>query len=121
VNILKTDIMKKIIFLFVLFISFNSFGQENDIEKKVNEPEFKCDVIKISSDKNILEFNGNVSFKTDIIELENAEKIVFNQFTKELIVTGLNDFSIDGAIEIKDNAEKKILRYTIGDKTAYLE
>ena len=113
--------MKKLFFLFVFFISFNSFAQENDIDKKANEPEFKCDVIKISSDKNTLEFNGNVSFKTDIIELENAEKIVFNQTTKELIVTGLNDFTIDGAIQIKDKAEKKILRYTIGDKIAYLE
>jgi lipopolysaccharide assembly outer membrane protein LptD (OstA) len=113
--------MKKLIFAFVLLLSFSSFSQEAKIEKKSNEPEFKSDLIKINTEQNTLEFTGNVSFKTEIIELENAEKIVYNQSTKELIVTGLNDFTIDGAIQIKDKASKKILRYKIGEKIAYLE
>jgi lipopolysaccharide assembly outer membrane protein LptD (OstA) len=113
--------MKNLIFVFGLLLSFGSFAQENDVNKIQNELEFKCDVMKINTDKNTLEFNGNVSFRTDIIELKNAEKIVFNQITKELVVTGFNEFAFYGAIQIKDKAENKILRYTIGEKVAYVE
>lgn len=112
--------MKNLILILGMVLSFHSFAQE---KKVTNEQEFgfKCDTIKINSDKNILELNGNVSLKTDSIELENAEKIVFNKSTQGLVVTGLNQFVIDGAIQIKDKAKKRILRYTLGDKIAYLE
>jgi lipopolysaccharide assembly outer membrane protein LptD (OstA) len=113
--------MKNLIFILGLILSFSSFAQGNDVKNKQNEPKIKCDIVKINSDKNILEFNGNVSLKTDIIELENAKKIVFNQRTKEIIVTGFDEFIINGEIQIKGKAEKKILRYTIGEKTAYME
>ncbi len=113
--------MKNLIFILGLLLSFSSFAQETDIKGEKNDLKFECDVVIYSSDKNMFEFNGKVSFKTDIIEIENADKIVFNQITKELTVTGLKDFTIDGAIQIKDKAEKKILTYTIGEKIAYLE
>lgn len=38
-----------------------------------------------------------------------------------MIIYGLGEFSIDGAIQISDNATMKILRYKIGDKVAYID
>lgn len=113
--------MKNWILLIGLLIGVNSFAQEKNVENLKNQPSFSCDIIKFDSENNKMEFQGNVNFKSEIIELKNADKIVLNKNTNEIIVTGLKEFTIDGAIQIKDKAEKKILKYTIGERIAYLE
>ena len=112
--------MKNLFIAIALIIGLNSFGQQKT-KTEIKKTKFKCDLIKFDSEQNTLELTGNVSFKTEIIELENAEKIVFNKSTNEIIVSGLKDFSIDGAIQITDKADKKILRYKIGERIAYVE
>ncbi len=114
--------MKKLIFVFSLFLSLNSFAQETKVvEAEQNEPEFKSDRMIFNQDKNSLELIGKVDFKTAIIELIEADKIVFNRTTNEIVVTGLKDFVFDGEIVITGKAEKQILRYIIGEKIAYVE
>jgi hypothetical protein len=51
----------------------------------------------------------------------SAEEIVFNQATKELIVTGWKNYFFDGAIEIKNTAKMETLRFKVGEKIAYIE
>jgi len=113
--------MKKLIFVFALLIVFSSFADENVSEKNSNEIEFKCDVVNVDTDNNILNLCGNASFKTDIIDLKYADKIVFNQTTKEIIATNVGEFNFNGSIQIIDQAEYKTMRYTIGERIAYLE
>ena len=113
--------MKNWTLLIGLLIGVNSFAQEKNAENVKNEPSFKCDIVKFDSENNTMEFQGNVNFKSEIIELKNADKIVLNKNTNEIIVTGLGEFTIDGAIQIKDKAEKKILKYTIGERIAFIE
>lgn len=112
--------MKNWILFFGLLIGVNSFAQDK-AEIVKSEPSFSCDIVKFDSENNTLEFQGNVNFKSEIIELKNADKIVLNKKMNEIIVTGLGEFTIDGAIQIKDKAENKILKYTIGERIAYLE
>jgi lipopolysaccharide assembly outer membrane protein LptD (OstA) len=112
--------MKKLFLAIALMIGLNSFAQDKT-EIKIDKPEFKCDVVKFDKETNTIEFSGNVSFKTDIIELENADKILLNKETNEIIVSGLAEFTIDGAIQISEKAEKKIMRYKIGERIAYVE
>lgn len=111
--------MKNIYFLLAILLCFSSIAQQNIEEKENIETQFACDIIKI--DKDILVLKGNVNFKTDIIEIDNAKKAIFNKITKELIVKGLDQFEIDGAIQIKDKGKKKVLHYTVGERVAYLE
>ena len=113
--------MRYLMLLIGLLIGLNSFAQEKKEKTTENEPYFSCDIVKFNSEKNTMEFQGNVYFKSEIIELENADKITLNKNTNEIIVAGLKEFTIDGAIQIKDKAEKKILKYTIGERIAYLE
>jgi lipopolysaccharide export system protein LptA len=113
--------MKQVIFVLGLFLSLNSFAQEREVNVTQPAPEFKSDQMIFNSETNTLELIGNVKFKTDIIELVNADKIVFNRTTKEIEVTGLRDFSIDGVIQVKDNTKKRRLKYRIGDNIAYVE
>ena len=113
--------MKNLIILFVLLFSINSIAQVDKQAEKIENPEFTSNEGKFDTDKNILELTGNVSFKTDLLELENAEKILYNKTTNEIIVSGLKHFTIDGAIQVADNPNKNTLRYKIGQKIAYLE
>jgi len=112
--------MKNLFLAVALMIGLNAFAQDST-EINVDKPEFKCDVIKFDKETNTIELLGNVSFKTDIIELENADKILLNNETNEIIVSGLTEFTIDGTIQISQKAEKKIMRYTIGERIAYVE
>lgn len=114
--------MKKLIFVFCLFLSLSSYAQENgEVKAFQTEPEFTSDRVIFNEDKNSLELIGKVDFKTDIIELIEADKIVFNRTTNEIVVTGLKNFIFDGEIVITGKAEKQILKYTIGEKIAYVE
>ena len=112
--------MKNLFLAIALIIGLNSFAQDKT-EIKDDKTEFKCDVVKFDKETNTIELLGNVSFKTDIIELENADKILLNKETNEIIVSGLAEFTIDGAIQISEKAEKKIMRYKIGERIAYVE
>ena len=114
--------MKNLILLAVLSYSLSSFAQNDKAEIKDNEPEFTCDLVKFDPESDNIELIGNVNFETDIIKLEKADKVVYNQKTKELLATGLRHYvMIDGAVQIDNQAEMKTLRYTIGDRIAYIE
>lgn len=113
--------MKNWILLIMLLSGVHSFAQEKIVDNEKYKPYISCDVVKFDSENKIMEFEGNVSLNSAIIELENADKIILDTSTNNLIVIGLKEFTIDGAIQIKDKAEKKILKYTIGERIAYLE
>ena len=110
--------------LFIITIALvaglNSFGQ-NTTEFNTDKPELECDIITFDTATNVMEFSGNVNFKTDIIELQNADKIILNKETNEIIVSGTFKYTFDGTIQIPDNSENKIMRYKIGERIAYLE
>ena len=112
--------MKNLFLAIALMIGLNSFAQDKT-EIKDDKPEFKCDVVKFDKETNTIELLGNVSFKTDIIELEKVDKIILNKETNEIIVSGLAEFTIDGAIQISEKSDKRIMRYKIGERIAYVE
>ncbi len=91
------------------------------LSKKLSKTELTCKIIKFDTKKNIFEYIGNVEFKNEIIQFEKAEKIVYNKETNEILVTGLNEFTIDGVIQVADNPKMKTLRYKIGERIVYIE
>jgi len=111
--------MKSLILVFAILLSFSSFAQENAVEKESNEPVFTCDLLNFK--KNKLVFTGDVTFKTDIIQVEDADKIVYNKNTKKMVITGLDNFVMDGEIHVKNKAKKNRLRYTVGERIAYMD
>jgi len=112
--------MKNLLIAVALFMGFNSFAQEVKVTTD-NEPEFKCTTLSYDPSTSILELIGEVSFKSEILEFENADKIVWNRDSNEILVSGLNEFTIDGAIQFSETGDKKALRYTIGERIAYVE
>ncbi len=76
--------MKNLFFTITLIIGLNSFAQEKT-QSEYQKPEYQSDLVKFDSDSNTVELTGNVNFKTEIIELQNAEKILFNKETMKLL------------------------------------
>ena len=111
--------MKKLLVI-ALFISFGMMNAQSE-KNTIPEPEYKADKSIFNEKDNSLQLIGNVDFKTDILEFENAEKVVWSRNSDEIIVTGLKKFSIDGSIQYSDKSDKKTLRYKLGSKIAYIE
>lgn len=112
--------MKILFSLFFLILGLNSIAQKKT-NISIDNSEFTCEKVQYNSEQNEIVMLGNVSFKTEIIELENAETIVYHKETNEIVVSGLKEFKFDGTLEITNSAGNKKLRYKIGDKIAYVE
>lgn len=115
--------MKNIVFITLAVVFINlGFSQEKQ-EIEYGDAKFRCDdIIKINTGKDIIEFSGNVEFKTDLVEFKNADKIVYNNKTKEVIVTGtpVKVFFYGTSLQATKNSKKKAFKYKIGEKLVYL-
>ena len=110
--------MKNLLFTLALTIGLSVFAQENT---EIINPKFSCDAMVVNKETNTTAFIGNANFKTDIIEVTNADKIVFNKETNEIIVTGLKQYNMVGSIQVIKDSPKNTLRYTLGERIAYVE
>lgn len=99
----------------------DNYDGERAQELTKQKPEFSVNSAIFYPDKNTVELIGNVCFKTEILEFKNAKKVLWNRETNEIIVSGLAEFTIDGKIQFSKKREKKILRYKIGERIAYVE
>ncbi|SCY43952.1 hypothetical protein SAMN05192588_2900 [Nonlabens sp. Hel1_33_55] len=110
--------------LVIIFLAMGSicFGQETKTEEK-EKPlvEFEADSVTLDSDLKLNTYSGNVNLKTDLLTIKNAERIIYDNITKQIIATGYEEFSIDGEIQFSGKGKMKRLRYTLGESIAYLE
>lgn len=113
--------MKKLLVFLFLFTGLSIFAQEENAKAFPLDYELTCDSVKFFSETKIIEYIGNVSFQSEIIEIEKADKIVLDQNTQEIIVTGLTEFTFDGAIQFTSGKENKSVRYKFGERIAYVE
>lgn len=113
--------MRTMLFLVALFFSTGLFAQEK-LDKKPDNAEvfFSADVTTFDSDKQILELTGNASFSTSIVDIEQADKIVFNKKTKEFTISGFKEFRINGEVQLMEDLGSTTLKFELGTCVAYL-
>jgi len=115
--------MKKLFITASLILAFgiNCYGQKD--VKVENELTYSCDeMVKQDLENGTITLIGNANLKTSVFEFINAEKIVINKTSKEVIVTG--EFKINmngGTIQKAPELKKHHLRYIIGENIAYVE
>ncbi|MDV6166979.1 hypothetical protein R1T16_00980 [Flavobacterium sp. DG1-102-2] len=110
--------MKKLLLVAALAFCAGMYAQET-VVKKDKDTEFKSEVISIDKDTKMMELLDNASFKTEKIKIENADKIVFNMATNEIVVTGKYKYSFDGEVTVGAMGKKE-LRYKLGESTVYV-
>lgn len=113
--------MKKWIVLLFLGMQLSAFSQNTASRSIQEQASFTCDLISLDNSTNSMVLQGNVHFKTDRIELLNVDKIVYNRVTNEIVVTGFANYTLDGMLEVQKSGSGSILRYKIGESTAYIE
>ncbi|WP_290696517.1 hypothetical protein [Lacinutrix sp.] len=113
--------MKSLLVAITFLFGLNCFAQEDIDGKKILS--FNCEKkSEFNSKTNTLILTGNVNLKTSVFEFVNADKIVLNQNTNEVIVSG--NYKVNnngGTIQTPANVTKNILKYKIGEKIAYVE
>jgi lipopolysaccharide export system protein LptA len=124
--------MKKIFFSLLSLAAITAHAQTDIIESH----NVKADVIteqgdrfNVSADKmsfdntaRTIEYSGVDLLTTDLVEICDAEKIVYNIDTNELILTGnLIMTGVAMQSEMPYKGKSRHIRYKIGDTVAYIE
>lgn len=112
--------MKAFLFLAGFLFSTGMFAQEFPFAKVDAEILFSGDKQTMSSNKQILELTGNVSFTTDIVAIEKADKIVYDSKNKTFTISGFKELRINGEKQLAEDLGPTTLRIRVGDSVAYL-
>ncbi len=113
------EIMKKYLAI-ILFLAFGVMNAQSEEDKK-SEPEYKADKTVLNEKSNTLQLIGKVDFKSDILEFKNADEVIWNRNSNEIIVRGIKDFTIDGSVVFSENSDNQTLHYKLGSKIARFE
>lgn len=81
---------------------------------------FSGDSSSFDSKNQILELNGNVQFSTSIVEIAQADKIVYNRKTKEFTISGFKEIRVNGKLQLAEDLGRTTLRFELGNCVAYL-
>ena len=102
-----------ITFVFVLItIPVFSFAQ--------TKPKIDCEKIKHEKTTNKTSFYDVKSFQDERLVVKDAELIIMDNDTDEVIITNFSTFTFDGALQVMKGKGTQI-RYKIGAKVAYLK
>lgn len=72
------------------------------------------------NDKQVVEFTGNVHFTTSIVEIEKAEKIVYDKKTGTFTISGFNELVLNGKKRLASDFGSTTLKIDLGGSIAYL-
>ncbi|WP_419801583.1 hypothetical protein [Mucilaginibacter sp.] len=112
--------MKLLLFIFSLLITIKGFSQ-NQINLKTTEKlNYSAEDSIVRDDRNkILTLYGNATFQVDQFGVK-ADKVVFNQVSQEVMVTGLKEILYAKKLQYKKSLGKGMLRYKLGDDTVFI-
>lgn len=99
--------MKKTILILFFLIGLTSYSQEVKDEVNSENSIIKCKVSKDYHDENKIVFEESVSYDSNNMTINNAEKLILDKNTNEITVFGLKKINIDTIIKIQ-SAEKLI-------------
>lgn len=112
--------MRAIVIVFFMFLSTGLWAQKASFSFENKEVSFTGDKNIVNENQQILEFNGNVHFTTSVIEIEKADKIVYDKKTKTFTISGFNELTLNGKKRLASDFGSTTLKVNIGGSIAYL-
>jgi lipopolysaccharide assembly outer membrane protein LptD (OstA) len=113
-------IMKFIFLLFFTLIGTGAMAQESPVTFESKGITFSGDQTVTRENKQIVELTGNVHFTTSIVEIEKAEKIVYDKNTKTFTISGFNELMLNGKKRLASDLGSTTLKIDLGGSIAYL-
>ncbi len=112
--------MKVFILLFLMLMGVEVMAQEAPVTFESKDVFFSGDYSVERSDKQIVELKGNVHFTTSIVEIEKADKIVYDKKTKTFTISGFNELVLNGKKRLASDFGSTTLKIDLGGSIAYL-
>ncbi|WP_029033679.1 hypothetical protein [Salinimicrobium terrae] len=112
--------MKILVLFFFLLAGTGLMAQEAPITFESKGITFSGDESVLRNDKQIVELTGNVHFTTSIVEIEKAEKIVYDKKTKTFTISGFNELVLNGKKRLASDLGSTTLKIDLGGSIAYL-
>lgn len=112
--------MKPILLLFFALLGTGLMAQESSVIFKSEGAVFSGDKSIQNENAQIVEFTGNVHFTTSIVEVEKADKIVYDKKTGTFTISGFSELLINGKKRLASDLGSTTLKIDLGDTVAYL-
>ncbi|RYY27517.1 MAG: hypothetical protein EOP41_03815 [Sphingobacteriaceae bacterium] len=112
--------MKFLLLILMLSTVVKSFSQTKVNLKTFDNCKYSAEDSIVTDDRNkILALYGNAIFQTEQLGVK-ADKVVFNQVSREVMVTGLREITYVKKVRYKKGLAKGMLRYKLGDDTVFI-
>lgn len=112
--------MKTLVLLFFMFLGTGLMAQDAPVTFESKGVVFSGDQSVTRNDKQIVELTGNVHFTTSIVEIEKAEKIVYDKKTRTFTISGFNELVLNGKKRLASDLGSTTLKIDLGGSIAYL-
>ena len=112
--------MRSLFLLIFCFFATGVFAQESPVSFKSNAAVFSGDNSIQNENQQIVEFTGNVHFSTSIVEVEKADKIVYDKKSKTFTISGFSELVINGKKRLASDLGSTTLKIDLGGSIAYL-
>lgn len=113
-------IMKVVVLLLLMFLGVEGIAQKAPVTFEGKDVFFSGDQSVTRSDKQVVEFTGNVHFTTSIVEIEKAEKIVYDKKTQTFTISGFSELVLNGKKRLASDLGSTTLKIDLGGSIAYL-
>ena len=111
--------MRRLLLFFLLISGGAISAQENTLFRS-SEAVLSGDRSSLKQDEHIVEFTGDLHFSTDIVEIEKAEKIVYDRKTKTFTVSGFSELLLNGKRKPASDLGATTIKVDLGDSIVYL-
>ena len=104
----------------ILALGMNCYAQK---DVKDDELTYSCDeLLRHNPDSGTITLVGNANLKTTVFEFQNADEIIINKASKEIIIKGGYKVIFNGGqIQQVPEVKRHQLRYKLSEKVAYIE
>ncbi|GAB2772261.1 hypothetical protein GCM10010465_18050 [Actinomadura fibrosa] len=97
-----------------------AMAQQAPVSFQNNDISFSGDRNIATEDKQVIELTGNVKFSTAIVEIEKADKIIYDRKTKTFTISGFKELRLNGKTKLASDLGETTLKVELGDCVAYL-
>lgn len=112
--------MRTLLLLAFILLGSNAMAQEQSVTFQRGEIVFSGDNTVTSGVKEKVELAGNVHFTTSIVEIEKADRIVYDPTTKTFTISGFKELLLNGKKKLASDLGATTLKIDLGDCVAYL-
>lgn len=119
--VFKFMVMKTLFSVLFVLMACKSYSQSlYPIQGQLKARYSAQDSIVTNQINQSINLYGKVEFEINGLSVK-ADQVFFDQKNHQLLVKGLNSYTFDKKVNVSNGFKKRILKYTIGSDTVFIE